>query len=154
MTSQDVPHPGLRIKAEVIPAGMTVTKAASLMGVGRPALSNLLNGNSALSAEMAARLEKAFKVPLKELMEMQAQYEAAQASRKVKPASAMTYVPPFLAIKANAIEDWASHNIQARSRFAVFLRTLVHSTGVGLAKVDFPGNQPPFLLSKGFPKLT
>lgn len=140
MTSQDVPHPGLRIKAEVIPAGMTVTKAASLMGVGRPALSNLLNGNSALSAEMAARLEKAFKVPLKELMEMQAQYEAAQASRKVKPASAMTYVPPFLAIKANAIEDWASHNIQARSRFAVFLRTLVHSTGVGLAKVDFPGN--------------
>lgn len=45
MTIQDVPHPGLRIKAEVIPAGMTVTKAASLMGVGRPALSNLLNGN-------------------------------------------------------------------------------------------------------------
>ncbi|MEA5673968.1 HigA family addiction module antitoxin [Pseudomonas sp. MH2] len=140
MTFQDFPHPGLRIKAEVIPAGMTVTKAASLMGVGRPALSNLLNGNSALSAEMAARLEKAFKVPLKELMEMQAQYEAAQASRKVKPASAMTYVPPFLEIKAQAIEDWASHNIQARSRFAVFLRTLVHSTGVGLAKVDFPGN--------------
>jgi len=105
MTFQDFPHPGLRIKAEVIPVGMTVTKAASLMGVGRPALSNLLNGNSALSAEMATRLEKAFKVPLKELMEMQAQYEAAQASRKVKPASAMTYVPPFLAIKANAIED-------------------------------------------------
>lgn len=140
MTSLDVPHPGFRIKAEVIPAGMTVTKAASLMGVGRPALSNLLNGNSALSAEMAARLEKAFKVPLKDLMEMQAQYEAAQASRKVSPASAMTYVPPFLAIKANAIEDWASHNIQARTRFAVFLRTLVHSTGAGLAKVDFPGN--------------
>lgn len=140
MTFQDVPHPGLRIKAEVIPAGMTVTKAASLIGVGRPALSNLLNGNSALSAEMAARLERAFRVPLKDLMEMQSQYEAAQASRKVSPASAMTYVPPFLAIKANAIEDWVSHNIQARTRFAVFLRTLVHSTGAGLAKVDFPGN--------------
>ncbi|MBB52512.1 MAG: addiction module antidote protein, HigA family [Pseudomonadales bacterium] len=140
MTFQDVPHPGLRIKAEVIPAGMTVTKAASLMGVGRPALSNLLNGKSALSAEMAARLEKAFKVPLKDLMEMQAQYEAVQASRKAKPASAITYVPPFLAIKANDIEGWASQNIQARSRFAVFLRTLVHSTGIGLVKVDFPGN--------------
>ena len=140
MTFQDIPHPGLRIKAEVIPAGMTVTKAASLMGVGRPALSNLLNGNSALSAEMAARLERAFKVPLKDLMEMQSQYEAAQASRKVSPASAMTYVPPFLTIRANAIEEWVSHNIQARTRFAVFLRTLVHSTGAGLTKVDFPGN--------------
>src|SRR6267378_1697601 len=56
-------HPGVRIKAEVIPPGMSVTKAAQLMGVGRPALSNLLNGNAALSAEMAARLEKAFKYP-------------------------------------------------------------------------------------------
>jgi len=31
-------------------------------------------------------------------------------------------------------------NILARSRFAVFLRMLVHSTGGGLTKVDFPGN--------------
>jgi hypothetical protein len=45
-----------------------------------------------------------------------------------------------LAIKANDVERWGSHNIRARSRFAVFLRTLVHSTGRGLTKVDFPGN--------------
>lgn len=140
MASLDVLHPGLRIKAEVIPGGMSVTKAASLMGVGRPALSNLLNGKAALSAEMAARLEKAFKYPLRDLMDMQSQFEAAQARKKTAPASAMTYVPPFLAIKANTIEDWVAHNIQARSRLAVFLRTLVHSTGVGLTKVDFPGN--------------
>jgi addiction module HigA family antidote len=56
---------------------MSVTKAAQLTGVGRPALSNLLNGNAALSADMAARLEKAFKYPLKDLMEMQARYDAA-----------------------------------------------------------------------------
>ena len=49
-------------------------------------------------------------------------------------------MPPFLAIKANDIEGWVSHNIPARSRLAVFLRTLVHSTGGGLTKVDFPGN--------------
>ena len=54
----DFQHPGTRIKAEVIPAGISVTKAAELMGVGRPALSNLLNGNAALSADMAARLER------------------------------------------------------------------------------------------------
>jgi hypothetical protein len=89
---------------------------------------------------MAARLEKAFKYPLKDLMEMQARYDAAQAKQKDAPADTKAYVPPFLAIKANDIEAWVSHNIPARSRFAVFLRTLVHSTGSGLTKVDFPGN--------------
>lgn len=136
----DVPHPGVRIKAEVIPPGMSVTKAATLVGVGRPALSNLLNGNAALSADMAARLEKAFQYPLKDLMEMQARYEAAQAKQKEAPADTKAYVPPFLAIRANDIEGWVSHNIPARTRLAVFLRTLVHSTGRGLIKVDFPGN--------------
>ncbi len=129
----DVPHPGVRIKAEVIPSGMSVTKAAQLTGVGRPALSNLLNGNAALSEEMAMRLEKAFKkYTVKDLMEMQARYEAAQARQKDAPSNTKAYVPPFLAIKANDIEGWVSHNIPARSRLAVFLRTLVHSTGSGL----------------------
>jgi hypothetical protein len=50
------------------------------------------------------------------------------------------YVPLFLAIKANDVETRASHNIPARIRLSVFLGTLVHSTGVGLTKVDFPGN--------------
>lgn len=135
-----LPHPGKRIKAEVIPLGMSVTKAAQLMGVGRPALSNLLNGNAALSGEMAARLEKAFSFPRKDLMEMQARYEAALANQKDPPVATKAYVPPFLAIKANDVERWVSHNIPARSRLAVFLRTLVHSTGSGLSKVDFPGN--------------
>src|SRR5690606_21010082 len=139
-TNGEVPHPGSRIKAEVIPRGMSVTKAAELMGVGRPALSNLLNGNASLSADVAARLEKAVDCPRKDLLEMQARYDAAVAKKKYAPAETLPYVPPFLAIKANDIEDWVSHNIPARSRFAVLLRTLVHSTGSGLEKVDFPGN--------------
>ena len=140
LTHSDIPHPGIRIRAGVIPPGMSVTKAAQLMGVGRPALSNLLNGNAALSADMAARLERAFNCPLNDLMEMQARYDAAQAKQKDAPADTKAYVPPFLAIKANDIEGWASHNIPARGRLAVFLRMLVHSTGSGLTKVDFPGN--------------
>ncbi|MEN9659760.1 MAG: addiction module antidote protein HigA family [Pseudomonadota bacterium] len=141
LPAKDALHPGLRIKAEVIPTGMSVTQAAKLIGVGRPALSNLLNGKAALSAEMATRLEKAFQYPLKDLMEMQARYESALAEQKEAPADTKAYVPPFLAIKANNIEAWVlPNNIQARTRFAVFLRTLVHSTGRGLIKVDFPGN--------------
>ena len=71
---------------------------------------------------------------------MQARYDAAQASQKARPPIPRAYVPPFLAIKANDIEGWVSHNIPARSRLAVFLRTLAHSTGSGLTRVDFPGN--------------
>ncbi|HVJ62329.1 MAG TPA: HigA family addiction module antitoxin, partial [Tahibacter sp.] len=138
--ASNVNHPGIRIRTEVIPKGMSVTKAAELMGVGRPALSNLLNGNASLSPDMATRLEKAFGHPLKDLMDMQARYDAAQATLQVVPSDIKPYVPPFLAIKANAIEAWVSHNIPARIRLAVLLRTLVHSTGSGLTKVDFPGN--------------
>jgi addiction module HigA family antidote len=135
-----VPHPGERIKAEVIPAKMSLTKAAELMGVGRPALSNLLNGNAALSADMAARLEKTFqKFTRKELLDMQAEYDAGQLKKKT-PADTKAYVPPFLGIKANQIEAWVTRNIPARTRLSVLLRTLVNSTGRGLTKVDFPGN--------------
>lgn len=141
MVKPAVLHPGVRIKAEVIPAGMSVTKAADLLDVGRPALSNLLNGNAALSADMATRLEKTFKKYSREqLLEMQAEYDAAQAKLKSAPAETSPYVPPFLGIKANQIEDWIDHNIAARSRLAVLLRTLVHSTGMGLSQVEFPGN--------------
>ena len=135
-----VPHPGQRIKVEVIPPGMSVTKAAELVGVGRPALSNLLNGKAALSADMATRLEKAFNHPREDLMEMQARYDAAQAKQAETPPGTTAYVPPFLAIKANELAQWVSQNILARSRLAVLLRMLVHSTGRGLTKVDFPGN--------------
>jgi addiction module HigA family antidote len=140
MNMNEIRHPGERIKADIFPAKMSVTKAAELIGVGRPALSNLLNGKASLSADMATRIEKAFGFPRKDLLEMQAQYDAFKAKQKSAPINAKAYVPPFLSIKANDIETWASHNIAARSRFAVFLRTLVHSTGSGLTEVDFPGN--------------
>jgi len=136
----NVPHPGIRIKSEVIPQGVTVTKAAELIGVGRPALSNLLNGKAALSVDMATRLGKAFDYPREALLEMQSKFDAAQASKKSAPAEIKAYVPPFLGIKANQIEQWVPHNTQARTRLSVFLRTLVHSTGRSLTKVDFPGN--------------
>jgi len=65
-------HPGLFIKDRVLPAGLSVTAAAKLLGVGRPALSNLLNGKAALSPEMALRVEKVFGASQDELLQMQA----------------------------------------------------------------------------------
>ena len=138
--SENFLHPGIRIKNEVIPKGMTVTKAAELMGIGRPALSNFLNGKASLSAEMATRLEKTFSYPRKDLLEMQAKYDEAKSDRTPPPDDIKSYVPPFLGIKANQIEQWVTGNISARTRLSVFLRTLVHSTGRELKNVDFPGN--------------
>lgn len=60
--------------------------------------------------------------------------------RSDAPAENNRFVPPFLGIKANQIEKWVNHNIPARSRLSVLLRTLVHSAGHALIKVDFPGN--------------
>ncbi|WP_157770281.1 helix-turn-helix transcriptional regulator [Methylomonas koyamae] len=54
-TPTNIPHPGTRIKTEVIPPGMSVTKAAQIIGVGRPALSNLLNGNASLSSDIRTK---------------------------------------------------------------------------------------------------
>src|SRR5258707_3022530 len=61
-------HPGIYIKDHVIPPKMAVKEAAKLLGVGRPALSNLLNGNADLSSEMAARLEKVFGADAQKLL--------------------------------------------------------------------------------------
>ena len=54
-------HPGDFIRTEVIgELGLSVTKAAQVLGVRRATLSDLLNGKAALSPEMALRIEKAF----------------------------------------------------------------------------------------------
>jgi antitoxin HigA-1 len=69
-------HPGGFIKRSVLPDEISVTKAAEALGVGRPALSNLLNEKASLSPEMALRVEKAFGVKMDTLLRMQARYDA------------------------------------------------------------------------------
>lgn len=139
MKGKDPRHPGTFIKTKVIPAGLSVKAAAELLGVGRPALSNLLNGNAALSAEMALRLEKAFGVTQKQLLELQAEYDRLQDRTDGSEVAVRTYVPSYLKIKASQIESWAKRNVEARSLLAVLLRKLVNSTGQKLTHVDFPG---------------
>jgi addiction module HigA family antidote len=132
-------HPGKYVRDEVIPVGMSVKKAAENIGIGRPALSNFLNGSAALSPEMAARLNKAFGASPKKLMKLQSAYDAFQTDVPAIAQSTRKFVPQFLRAKANDIEKWAG-NISSRTKLSVFLRTLVHSTCGGLSVVDFPGN--------------
>ncbi|MEM9278251.1 MAG: HigA family addiction module antitoxin [Pseudomonadota bacterium] len=76
------PHPGGFIKRSILPDDLSVTDAAKVLGVGRPALSNLLNEKSSLSPEMALRVEKAFGVKMDTLLRMQARFDAEQMREK------------------------------------------------------------------------
>ena len=79
MSMLNPPHPGDFIRTEIIasqsyPQGLSVTAAAQVLRVSRPALSSLLNGKANLSGEMGLRIEKAFGVKMDTLMRMQASF--------------------------------------------------------------------------------
>ena len=77
-------HPGEFIRDEVLAeCGLSVTEAAKILGVRRATLSDLLNEKTALSPEMALRVEKAFGLSMDIMLRMQAWYDAhAQARRR------------------------------------------------------------------------
>ncbi len=139
ISSKPSAHPGAYIRLNIIPAGMSVKDAAKRLGIGRPALSNFLNGKSSLSPEMAVRLEKAFGADRKRLLDMQAAYDRQRERAGENEVAVRAFVPSFLTIKARKIEGWADSQLEARTHLAVFLRKLVHSTGHDLRRVDFPG---------------
>lgn len=132
-------HPGTHVREAIIPSGMSVTEAAKRLGIGRPALSNFLNGKSALSPDMAVRLEKTFGADRKRLLDLQAAYDQQERHAGEKEVAVRAFVPNFLTIKARQIEAWAGTQLDARAHLPVLLRKLVHSTGIDLLKVDFPG---------------
>ncbi len=130
-------HPGTHIKQSILPPDLSVKKAAEMLGVGRPALSNLLNGRAALSPEMAVRFEKAFQANASALLKMQARYDESQARATEDDIEVRAYAPAFLEITARQIAAWAD-TLDARGQLPALLRTLVHSTGSNLTAVDFP----------------
>ena len=136
--STNPPYVGIYIRENVIPVDVSVTKAAELLKVSRPALSNLLNGNASLSTEMATKLEKVFGADRSELLRRQAAYDVFEFQENVSSIPMGFYVPPFLLIQALQIHEW-SDKIEARQLLSVLIRRLIHSTGRDLRKVDFPG---------------
>jgi len=94
-------HPGQFIRMEVIePLGLSVTDAAKVLGVTRPALSALLNCHAALSSEMALRIEKAFGLKMDTLLRMQTAYEIAEARDREGDIKVKRYVPKERAARA------------------------------------------------------
>ena len=87
-------HPGDFVRTEVIEEhGLSVTKAAEILGVRRSTLSDVLNGRAALSPEMALRIEKAFDVRMDLLLQMQAWYDASRMRARAGEISVHRYQP-------------------------------------------------------------
>ena len=83
MAMKNPPHPGEVIRELCIdPLGLTVTAAARGLGVSRKALSELLNGHSGISPEMAVRLSKGFGGSVESWLKQRMQYDLAQIQKK------------------------------------------------------------------------
>lgn len=82
MPMKSPPHPGLTIRHDCIEAlGLSVTKAAEVLGVTRQALTNVLTARSAISPEMAVRLEKTFGSTAQTWLRLQGNYDLSQIDR-------------------------------------------------------------------------
>ena len=90
------PHPGLSVRHDCLePLGLSVTEAAKKLGVSRKQLSDVVNGHSGISPQMAIRLDKAFGGGANTWYRLQAAYDLAQAMKqadqiKVKRLSTVT----------------------------------------------------------------
>ena len=79
----DPPHPGEIIREQcLVPLNLSVTEAAKGLGVSRKALSELLNGHSGVSSEMAIRLSKAFGSSPEAWLRLQMQYDLAKVAHR------------------------------------------------------------------------
>ncbi len=93
MPMKNPPHVGRVILNGIFePLGLSISKAANVLGVRRATLSDLINGKAALTAEMALRIHKAFGPDVGHLLRMQAAYEAAQISKRARAIKVKRYV--------------------------------------------------------------
>jgi addiction module HigA family antidote len=79
------PHPG-EVLREFLPDGMTIEEVARRLGVSRVQLSRVLNGRSAISADMAIRIGLLTNTTPESWLGGQTKWDLWQASQKPRPA--------------------------------------------------------------------
>lgn len=83
MTMFNPPHPGEIIREQCLePLNLSVTEAAKGLGVSRKTLSELLNGHSGVSSEMAVRLSKAFGSSPEAWLRLQMQFDLTKVFQR------------------------------------------------------------------------
>ena len=87
-------HPGEFIRTEVLDElGLSIAKAAKVLGVRAATLSDLVNEKASLSPEMAMRIELAFEIKADLLLRMQALYDSMVIRAKAGELNVRRYHP-------------------------------------------------------------
>lgn len=63
---------------------LTITDAARALNIGRPALSNLLNGKSDLSLELAVKIEEVFRYSALNLLTRQIEFKLEEYIKRTR----------------------------------------------------------------------
>lgn len=86
--------PGEFINEEILQElGLSVSRAAEILGVRRATLSDLVNGKAGLSPEMALRIEKAFGVSMDTLLRMQAWHDSYTMRQRAAEIDVKPFAP-------------------------------------------------------------
>jgi antitoxin HigA-1 len=95
MPMKNPPHPGISVRINCLePLGLSIARAAKVLGVTRQALNNLVSGKSGVSPEMAVRLSKAFGSTPEVWLGMQIDYDLAQVRAREKEIKVERYSAP------------------------------------------------------------
>jgi addiction module HigA family antidote len=86
MPMKNPPHPGTGLKDDLQALGLSIAEAAKGLGVTRQQLYRVVNGECAISPEMAVRLERAVGGTADGWLRMQISYDLAHARARVASA--------------------------------------------------------------------
>ena len=78
MPMKNPAHPGHLVREDIEELGLSVADAAKGLGITRQQLYRVINGDSAISPEMALRLEKAIGGTADLWLQMQVNYDLAR----------------------------------------------------------------------------
>lgn len=76
------PHPGSGLKADFDALGLSIARAADVLGISRAQLHRVVAGESAISPELALRLEIVIGSTAEFWLRLQAAYDAAQVRHR------------------------------------------------------------------------
>ena len=75
-------HPGEMLKIEIVEGRkLTIAKAAELLGLTRPTLSNILNGKAGITPNIALRVETVFGGAARFWVRLQSSYDLSVAKK-------------------------------------------------------------------------
>ena len=93
-------HPGEVLKGLYLdPLEVSVTEAAEKLGITRKTLSQVINGHSRVSAEMAVRLSKALGTSAELWLNMQQAYDLWMVEKKMRKIKVQQIHKPAAALK-------------------------------------------------------